>query len=130
MNIKEEVCSMGKQLSITLTTEEDGAHKFIAKDPTTDQVILTSYLDNRGLAHGEADEYYEGKVFAKLNFKHGNLDGKQEMYEGYSDNEEPDIAYYENGVLVEGSDFVKNEMPNVKNIDIHALEEIAQDLVM
>jgi len=130
--------NMEKKISSSILYDSEGNaiiriqvtdNKFVAT--TADgNLLLTVGLDENGLAHGEETEYFDGRVSARLHFKHGNLDGRQEIYEGYSSDEEPMVAQYKNGAFVSGDEFFKNEMPMVGNVDVQNLIDMARELLI
>ena len=105
-------------------------NKFIATAGDDGRLLLTADLDDNGYANGEEVEYTMGMISAKLHFKHGCLDGKQEMLtlDDSGDNDRLAKAYYKDGVFVKGDYFFEYEMPVVKNMNIDELESIVRSM--
>jgi len=105
-------------------------NKFIATAGDDGRLLLTADLDDNGYANGEEVEYTMGMISSKLHFKHGCLDGKQEMLtpDDSGDNDRLAKAYYKSGVFVKGDYYFEYEMPVVKNMNIEELESIVRSM--
>jgi len=131
--------NMEKKISSSILYDSEGNaiiriqvtdNKFIATAGDDGRLLLTADLDDNGYANGEEVEYTMGMISAKLHFKHGCLNGKQEMLtlDDSGDNDRLAKAYYKDGVFVKGDYYFEYEMPVVKNMNIEELESIVRSM--